>query len=227
MDITLTPIRPPIVIPAAGGNFQFTAQLVNTGATPVTFSVWIMQYTPGLVWQGPMLGPLSLTIPGGLTVTRNRAQNVPGSTAPGLYTYRGYVGVYPGTKWDSSSFQYTKSTTGEGPLVTNWENYGDSFEPFLTPVALSDLPQVYSLAQCHPNPFNPTTTISYGLPQAAQVNLKVYDLQGRLIAELVNGMKDAGVHYVTFDGSRLASGMYFYRLQADDFSAVKKMMLVK
>jgi hypothetical protein len=228
VEVTLDPINPPIVIPAAGGTFSYNATIDNNSASPSTFSAWIMQYTPGGTWQGPMLGPVSLTLPAGVTVSRLRNQNVPASAAPGVYTYRGYVGVYSTVKWDSSSFQYTKSTTaGSGPMVDNWDNWGESFEPYLTVTATSLTPTVYSLEQNRPNPFNPMTAISFGLPQAGHVSLKVFDLQGRLVAELVNGMKDAGYHQVTFDGSRLASGLYFYQLQTATYVGVKKMMLVK
>jgi hypothetical protein len=78
-----------------------------------------------------------------------------------------------------------------------------------------------------PNPFNPTTAISYQLSAVSFVNLSVYDISGRKVAELVNGMRDAGSHSVTFDGSGLASGIYLYRLTAGDFSAVQKLVLLK
>jgi len=86
---------------------------------------------------------------------------------------------------------------------------------------------MFAVAQNYPNPFNPTTTINFALPEASHVKLVVYDLQGRMVAELVNGTRDAGVHEVTWDASDLASGLYFYRITAGDFNAVKKMMLVK
>jgi len=78
-----------------------------------------------------------------------------------------------------------------------------------------------------PNPFNPTTTISFALPEASHVKLTVFDLQGRVVTELVNGMRDAGVHEVTLDAGDLSSGLYFYRINAGDFSSVRKMILMK
>jgi len=85
----------------------------------------------------------------------------------------------------------------------------------------------YALSPNYPNPFNPTTTISFALPTATTVNLTVYDLSGRQVATLVNGWRVAGTHEVTFDGSNLASGVYTYRLQAGDFIANGKMALMK
>jgi hypothetical protein len=89
------------------------------------------------------------------------------------------------------------------------------------------IPKEFSLSQNYPNPFNPTTKINYSLPQGVKVSIKVYDILGRLVKELVNEFKEAGNHTVTFDGTNYASGVYFYRIEADKFSAVKKMVLVK
>ncbi|HDH58030.1 MAG TPA: T9SS type A sorting domain-containing protein, partial [Bacteroidetes bacterium] len=69
--------------------------------------------------------------------------------------------------------------------------------------------------------------LSYKLQDASIVNLSVYDISGRKVAELVNGWRDAGVHKVTFDSSGLASGVYIYRIHAGDFSATGKMVLMK
>jgi hypothetical protein len=90
-------------------------------------------------------------------------------------------------------------------------------------------PDKYSLGQNYPNPFNPITTIKYSVPQNnINVKLAVYDLLGRETAVLVNETQNAGNYEVTFDGSNLSSGMYFYKLQAGtEFSDVKKMILTK
>jgi hypothetical protein len=92
---------------------------------------------------------------------------------------------------------------------------------------ISSVPTSYSLKQNYPNPFNPTTAIAYTLPEAAKVSLKVYDLLGREVATLVNETKAAGSYEARFDASRLASGLYLYKLQAGSYTETKKMMLVK
>ena len=96
-------------------------------------------------------------------------------------------------------------------------------------------PDSYSLDQNFPNPFNPATRIRYGLPQKARVTLSVYTTLGQLVAELVNAQMDAGYHEVSFDGSHLGSGLYFYRIQAGDpgsgkggsFTQTRKFLLVR
>lgn len=88
-------------------------------------------------------------------------------------------------------------------------------------------PSEFKLAQNYPNPFNPTTTIEYRLPTASEVKLEVFDALGRKVATLVNERKGAGAHQVTFNAAGLASGTYFYKLQAGNKVETKKMMLVK
>jgi len=90
-----------------------------------------------------------------------------------------------------------------------------------------EIPRQFGLKQNYPNPFNPSTTIKYELPKSSLVTLTVYDLLGREVSVLVNERRDAGVHEVKFEGSSLASGVYFYRLQAGDFVQSRKLMILK
>ncbi len=92
---------------------------------------------------------------------------------------------------------------------------------------LTTCPFNFSLEQNYPNPFNPTTVIDYQLSASSFVTLKVYDILGRLVATLVQGFQSLGHHEVTFDASALASGVYFGRLEAGGFSAVRKFLLVR
>jgi len=90
-----------------------------------------------------------------------------------------------------------------------------------------ETPLEFTLEQNYPNPFNPTTTISYSLPTSANVNLTVYNALGQEVARLVDGHQNIGIHGVTFSGTNLPSGMYLYKLTAGQFSATKRMLLVK
>ncbi len=91
----------------------------------------------------------------------------------------------------------------------------------------SILPEVFALQQNFPNPFNPSTRIAFSIPQQSLVTLKVYDVLGKEVATLVNEMKTPGNYEVDFNASQLASGAYFYRIQAGSYNAIKRMMLIK
>ena len=90
-----------------------------------------------------------------------------------------------------------------------------------------EVPQQYSLGQNYPNPFNPKTNISLNIAKFGFVSLKVYDITGREAAILVKEELMPGVYKVDFDASNLASGTYFYKLETNGFTDVKKMILVK
>jgi hypothetical protein len=89
------------------------------------------------------------------------------------------------------------------------------------------LPAHFELDQNYPNPFNPSTTIRYSVPTAGRVVMKIYNVLGQEVAALVNTQQSAGTYNVVFDASRLASGMYFYRISSGNFVQVKKMLLLK
>jgi len=97
---------------------------------------------------------------------------------------------------------------------------------------LTKIPDSYSLLQNYPNPFNPSTTISYALPKQSHVKLIIFDVGGRKISSLVNGLQQAGAHSVTFKNTNLSSGVYFYFLKASSsngerFIQSRKMLLIK
>ena len=99
-------------------------------------------------------------------------------------------------------------------------------------VESNNIPTEFALYQNYPNPFNPTTTIKYSVPkivnnQSSIINLKVYDILGNEIATLVNEQKAPGNYEVQWNASGFASGVYFCRLQSEDFISVKKLLLMK
>jgi hypothetical protein len=90
-----------------------------------------------------------------------------------------------------------------------------------------NVPKTFALRQNYPNPFNPTTTIEYDVPEKISVQLKVYNLLGQEVASLVNQEEAAGRYKIVYDASHLASGMYFYKLNAGSYEATKKLLLLK
>ena len=91
----------------------------------------------------------------------------------------------------------------------------------------NEVPSVYSLKQNYPNPFNPTTNIQFAIPKAGFVTMKVYNLLGQEVSTLVDEYKNAGTYKVDFNASNLSSGVYFYKIDAGNYTNVKKMILMK
>jgi hypothetical protein len=117
-----------------------------------------------------------------------------------------------------------------GILGTDGKPLGDlSFYGPLSDVEKIDgqIPSAFELNQNYPNPFNPTTTISFTIPQSGHFTLKVFNVLGQEVATLLNGQMEAGAFKATFDASKLSSGMYIYRLNGENITLSKKMMLVK
>jgi hypothetical protein len=226
MDINSNPINPPITIPANGGSFQYNINVHNLGSTPATFQIWNRVRDAANVYT-QVFGPISRTLPGGANPTRILTQNIGGSISSGMLYFISYIGTYPTIVVDSSFFTITKSTVADGGLWIG-ESYvtGDVFDEFATTPATL-ITNEYSLSQNYPNPFNPLTSISYQLPTNSFVNLSVYNIAGRKVAELVNGQRVAGSHSVTFDAAKLASGIYLYKLTAGEFTATNKLILMK
>jgi len=89
------------------------------------------------------------------------------------------------------------------------------------------IPKQFKLENNFPNPFNPTTTIEYSIPEDSDVTISIYDLNGQLIQSLVDDNKTAGVHKTIWNATNISSGIYFYKIRADHFTAVKKCILIK
>ena len=124
-------------------------------------------------------------------------------------------------------------TVGKHAIVGVVDGYGRSDTLWVSVTTLSAIrttsptPQGYVLENAYPDPFNPSTRIEYRLPALSHVSLTVYDVLGRTVATLVDGLQNPGVHSVTFDAVGLPSGVYFYRLKAGTYQAAKKLLLLK
>lgn len=99
--------------------------------------------------------------------------------------------------------------------------------PIVTGISEGKFSETFTLNQNYPNPFNPSTTISYQLAKQSYVTLRIFDLNGREVATLVNSVEQPGYKSVEFDASNLSSGVYYYRLQAGNFTETKKLVLLK
>jgi len=115
----------------------------------------------------------------------------------------------------------------------DWDSYERIYNPQDTTNCISmsvtdDLiPTTYNLSSPYPNPFNPTTTISFSIPQLGMVSLNVYDITGKLITTLINKQLNIGYHSIDWDGTNQSSGMYFVRMESGEYVKIQKLLLVK
>lgn len=147
-----------------------------------------------------------------------------------IYTSDGGItwsNMLSGTTQTLNSISFTDPVRGivvgdGGTILKSYEN-----GPLKTTEERAPHPDYFSLEQNYPNPFNPSTQIKYSIPADGYVSLKIFNLLGKEIAEIVNGFRKAGEHQVSFDASELPSGIYLYRLETNNRAMVKKMMVIK
>ena len=140
-----------------------------------------------------------------------------------------------GANFSNPNLTGFETTTFVGAFgTTNWTAGWANFNPknyTAAPIGIqqisSEIPFAYKLNQNYPNPFNPSTKINFALPKSSFVTLKVFDVTGREVASLINDNLNVGTYEFDFNASKLNSGIYFYRINADGFTATKKMMLIK
>lgn len=141
-----------------------------------------------------------------------------------------------GQSWIDKNQGYTSVLSVNSILISDgylFTGTSDGFwgrdlsESVLISQISSEVPAGFSLSQNYPNPFNPNTVIGFQLPVAGFISIKIYDINGKEVSELVNENLKAGEYKINFDGRALPSGIYFYKLAADNFTQTKKMLLVK
>ncbi len=148
------------------------------------------------------------------------------------------VSTNGGSTYPYTIFNKSGATLATAPSTSNsfvpassseWGHFSIAIGSFLTGINKigTEIPENFALEQNYPNPFNPSTNIVYSLPKNSNVSLKVYDMRGVLVAVLYEGQQNAGIYFAQFDGSNLASGIYFYKLETENFTSVKKMTLLK
>jgi hypothetical protein len=140
--------------------------------------------------------------------------------------------TYPYTIFDKSGATLATAPASSSdfiPTAAQWGRFAIAMGNVITAIHQigTETPTSFALNQNYPNPFNPVTNISYMIPKSSKVSLKVYDIKGQLISTLFEGNQNEGIYLTQFDGSKLASGVYFYKLEAGDFKEVRKMTLLK
>jgi len=220
--IEIVPDDPPVTVPQ-GGSFGFTGTLTNNTEDPQITDAWVMAVGPTKEVYGPFRKFQDVPLDPSQSRSRHLNQRVANLAPLGFYNYIAYSGDYPATVMDSSFFQIEVIA---GPLTkageAGWVLTGSFLEG-----DLSELPSEFALLSNYPNPFNASTVISYELPTESHVKLEVYNISGQKVASLVDGRQEAGYSSVTWEDSEAASGVYFYKLTAGDFTEVKRMTLLR
>jgi len=233
LELTLTPPADPVVVPP-GGSFEYDLLLVSGLDDFTLIDIWAQAVLPNanivsvwLVNNFPM-GP-NTVIP-----AQNLYQSIPVTAPNGDYVFTVLAGDYPGNVMAEDSFGVTVSG-GVAGGANDWSAGGfrDDLagylsEPDQPTVATGTMPTDFAVAAAYPNPFNPSTTVSLTLPEAVDVNVTVFNVNGLLVAELANGRMAAGQHNLTLNASGLASGLYFIRATVPGhLNQTQKVMLVR
>jgi len=224
--VTLTPFNPPITIPANGGMFEFNIELGNLGSTAEMVDIWTMVTLPNGSEYGPLINFQDFNLQPGATPNRDREQNVPGNAPSGDYTYDAYLGSYPSTVYAEDHFDFSKLAVFDGGAsITDWSNWGESFDES---GLASGMPESFTLHAPYPNPFNPSTELTYSMQSAGEISLIVFDINGREVATLFEGYKAAGTHSAVWNAENFTSGVYFARLTAENGNTqTQKLVLMK
>jgi len=126
-------------------------------------------------------------------------------------------------KTNDEVIEYSETLTFENNMIE-----GDGFSTFvLSRERDLSQPKAYGIGEAYPNPFNPVTSFEYTMPEDGMVQIAVYDISGRMVAELVNGYQSAGSYPVVWDAQELSSGVYMVNMTAGDYSTIQKIMLIK
>ena len=162
------------------------------------------------------------------TETNNQGFQVERMTVGGIYENVGYVAGF-GTTTEPKAYSFVDSKLESGNYTYRLKQLDfDGTCTYSEEVNIEvELPLEYSLDQNYPNPFNPSTTIKYSIPEDGFVKLAVYNMLGEEVAAIVNTTQKAGRYEVNFNASNLSSGVYVYRIEAANFTASKKLMLMK
>ncbi len=231
VDIDLSPVSPPFIIPPPGGTFQFNASASNNSPFYMNFDIWTIVILPSGQVYGPILQtPPGWGMPGETTIAPGPfTQVVPGYAPPGNYVYEAFVGSYADDfVYCSDRLEFYKQP---GPMAgagyNTWDISGWDFEIESAEVS-NLLPTEYAIKDVYPNPFNPVTNINIALPNDADLRVDVYNVNGQLVTSLANGRFNAGYHNLVFDAANLSSGLYFIRATVPGkMNVTEKVILAK
>jgi chitinase len=212
-----------ISIPTNGGNLNFTATISNFTTSIQHIQVWIMARLPNGNWIGPMLGPINLNLSPNSQLVRIRTQTVPASAPGGTYLYEARLGDYPNDIIDCHGFLFTKVGAWDNGS-SDWNNTGEDLASVDACGVAPNFKVNAIKLSISPNPFNYSINIRFDLPKMSQVNLEIYDINGRKVWASRNQSLAEGNNVIIwegkdFQGNSVGSGIYFARLNLTDDSS--------
>jgi Secretion system C-terminal sorting domain len=227
VEVTMTPVGGTTI--PQGGVLFFDISVTNNTPNTGHGRLYTEAILPSSNTYGPIIDVTGLTIPGEHTFNfTGIGQSIPGGAPLGMYTYVCRV-QYAGGGMAVSGFEF-EVVPGAATALNGWNVFGTKqIDNAIAGEASSELlPTESAMMAAYPNPFNPTTTVQLTLPQAAELNVVVHNSLGQNVATLASGPMNAGTHALTFDGSNLASGLYFVQATvAGKPLGVQKLMLLK
>jgi len=225
--LTLTPHNPPIQLPSGGGSFQFDVQITANQFYSGVIDFWTVILLPG-GQPYPILMRQNINLPAGSSIIRpNLTQYIPAGAPAGAYAYNAYIRDH--NTWEDlaeDSFPFEKLSGQDNPAHDfGWALLGWVDDPIEESRAA--LPHETTLLSAQPNPFNAALQLQFLLRTTSQVNLSIFDVQGREIAQLLDGSLAAGEHQLTWDARGFPSGIYFARISTVHALETTRLLLLK
>ena len=222
LSLTLTPPQDPIVIAPEGGQFVFDIELTHDLPDRHRILGWSIITMPDNTTRER--GPYRLTLSAGDSLLRSLRQGVPSTAPSGAYTYTMRFELVEGGFSVEASFPFTKAEGTGTTSTTEWEAFyedgtlvqdNDDWNNRVVNTEEMEAPHAFVLHANYPNPFNPTTTLTFDLPEMATVEVQVFDLLGRQVRTWSLGGVPAGTgHQFRLEATNWASGVYLYRVIA-------------
>lgn len=217
-------------IPSGGGVFKFNTNTKNWDSTSGLPEVLSFEIPKTMTGYGNLLfvyyagfltsqGSVYSSGDGGSSWTKLTSSGLPGTVSPG-------ASISAITATSTELFLYNQTQSGS----TVDESKTGLYKIGISPTSIKNLdniPAQFSLSQNYPNPFNPSTKIQFAIPASQRVSLKVFDITGREVTNLIDEFLSAGNYSYDFDGAKLTSGIYFYRLISGNFGEIRKMVLIR
>ncbi len=232
VNLTLGPTVSDIAIPDSGGTVEFDATFINSTEQGRVADVWVkIDKVIGEASATTAFYP-NVLFAANSSRTESFEQQIPASAAGGYYVLTVFTGHYPEPSAFRDQIRFFKIDNNIDPYIKSldgsngWDCWS-TLDEINTEPPSSGLPAQFTLQPAYPNPFNPATTISLELPSTSDLNLRVFNMAGQLVADLAGGEFPAGSHEFTFDGNKLASGIYLVQASSGSWIATQKIVLLK